>query len=191
MGTTIQVKKVAGMLLLAMAAAYSQEQQAKVKVTVVDPLPPLVMPQRPSLSGAAATTVLPQKPNLGFGQATTARSNQPGLTKGADTPEAMMEVPIMPAIAGKDERARRNHDEAAAPLNSIRLQLMRWESPHGIYMNELRDSILAADAAGDFAERDRLFAIYRTWAEKYLTPDSTTWSKDRLYPGGTPAKQAE
>ncbi len=190
MGTTIQVKKVAGMLLLAMAAAYSQEQPAKVKVTVVDPLPPLVMPQRPSLSEAAATTVLPQKPNLGFGQATTARSNQPGLTKGGHT-ESMTEVPTAPAIAGKDEQARRNHDEAAAPLNSIRLQLMRWDSPHGVYMNDLRDSILAADAAGDFAERDRLFAIYRTWAEKYLTPDSTTWSKDRLYPGGTPAKQAE
>jgi hypothetical protein len=163
------------MLLLAMAAAYSQEQPAKVKVTVVDPLPPLVMPQRPSLSEAATTIVLPQKPNLGFGQATTTRSNQPGLTEEAD----------------KDERARRKHDEAAAPLNSIRLQLMRWDSPHGFYMNDLRDSILAADAAGDFAERDRLFAIYRTWAEKYLNPDSTTWSKDRLYPGGTPAKQAE
>jgi hypothetical protein len=163
------------MLLLAMAAAYSQEQQAKVKVTVVDPLPPLVMPQRPSLSEAATTIVLPQKPNLGFGQATTTRSNQPGLTEEAD----------------KDERARRKHDEAAAPLNSIRLQLMRWDSPHGFYMNDLRDSILAADAAGDFAERDRLFAIYRTWAEKYLTPDSTTWSKDRLYAGGTPEKRPE
>ena len=187
MGTTIQVRRVAGMLLLAMAAAYSQEQPAKVKVTVVDPLPPLVMPQRPSLSEAATTTVLPQKPNLGFGQATTARSKQPGLTKGAD----MAEVPIMPAIAGKDERAKRNHDEAAAPLNSIRVQLMRWDSPHGVYMNDMRDSILEADAAGDFAERDRLFAIYRTWAEKYLTPDSTTWSKDRLYPGGTQAKAPE
>jgi hypothetical protein len=191
MGTTIQVKKVAGMLLLAMAAAYSQEQPAKVKVTVVDPLPPLVMPQRPSLSDAAATTVLPQKPNLGFGQATTGLSKQPGLTKGGDIPESMTEVPTTPAIAGKDERARRNHDEAAAPLNSIRLQLMRWDSPHGVYMNDLRDSILAADAAGESAERDRLFAIYRTWAEKYLNQDSTTWSKDRLYPGGTPTKQAE
>ena len=175
MGTTIQVKRVAGMLLLAMAAAYSQEQPAKVKVTVVDPLPPLVMPRRPTLSDVAATIVLPQKPNLGFGQATTTRSNQPGLTEGAD----------------KDEQARRKHDEAAAPLNSIRLQLMRWNSPHGVYMNDLRDSILAADAAGDFAERDRLFAIYRTWAEKYLNQDSTTWSQDRLYPGGTPAKASE
>ena len=191
MGTTIQVKRVAGMLLLAMAAAYSQEQPAKVKVTVADPLPPLVMPRRPSLSDAAATTVLPQKPNLGFGQATTVLPKKPSQTNEASAPETVTEVPIMPAIAGKDERARRNHDEAAAPLNSIRLQLMRWDSPHGVYMNDLRDSILAADAAGDFAERDRLFAIYRTWAEKYLNQDSTTWSKDRLYPGGTPAKQAE
>jgi len=185
------VKKVVGMLLLAMVAAYSQEQPAKVKVTVVDPLPPLVMPQRPSLSEAAATTVLPQKPNLGFGQATTGQSKQSGLAKGADMPESMTEVPIMPAIAGMDERARRNHDEAAAPLNSVRLQLMRWDSPHGVYMNDLRDSILAADVASDYAERDRLFAIYRTWAEKYLNPDSTTWTKDRLYPGGIPAKQPE
>jgi len=191
MGTTIQVKRVAGMLLLAMAAAYSQEQPAKVKVTVADPLPPLVMPRRPSLSDAAATIVLPQKPNLGFGQATTVLPKKPSQTNEASAPETVTEVPIMPAIAGKDERARRNHDEAAAPLNSIRLQLMRWDSPHGVYMNDLRDSILAADAAGDFAERDRLFAIYRTWAEKYLNQDSTTWSKDRLYPGGTPAKQAE
>gem|GEM_PF-2620752 len=179
------------MLLLAMAAAYSQEQPAKVKVTVADPLPPLVMPRRPSLSDAAATIVLPQKPNLGFGQATTVLPKKPSQTNEASAPETVTEVPIMPAIAGKDERARRNHDEAAAPLNSIRLQLMRWDSPHGVYMNDLRDSILAADAAGDFAERDRLFAIYRTWAEKYLNQDSTTWSKDRLYPGGTPAKQAE
>ena len=189
MGTTIQVKKVAGMLLLAMAVTYSQEQPAKV--TVVDPLLPLVMPQKTSLSEAAATPVLPQKPNLGRGQATTVLPKKPGLTKEADTSESMTEVPIMPAIAGKDERARRNHDEAAAPLNSIRLQLMRWDSPHGVYMNDLRDSILAADVAGDFAERDRLFAIYRTWAEKYLTPDSTTWSRDSLYPGGTPEKQTE
>ena len=58
-------------------------------------------------------------------------------------------------------------------------------------MNDMRDSILAADAAGDFTERDRLFAIYRTWAEKYLTPDSTTWTKDMLYPGTTPIKQPE
>ena len=58
MGTTIQVKNVAGMLLLAMAAAYSQERPEKV--TVVDPLPPLAMPRKPSLADAAATTALPQ-----------------------------------------------------------------------------------------------------------------------------------
>ena len=191
MGTRIQMKKVAGMLLLAMAAAYSQEQPAKVKVNGVDPLSPLVRPQRPSLSEAATTTVLPQKPNLGFAQATAVLPKKPSLTKEVDTPEAIMEVPIMPAVAGKDKRARRNHDEAAAPLNNIRLQLMRWDSPHGVYMKDLRESILAADASGDFTERDRLFAIYRTWAEKYLTPDSTTWTKDKLYPGGTPEKQVE
>jgi len=189
MGTTIQVKKVVGMLLLAMAAAYSQERSEKV--TVVDPLPPLAMPRKPSLADAAATTALPQMPNLGFGQATTVRSKLPSLPRDAATPEAMARVPVVPTIAGKDERARLHHDEAAAPLNSIRLQLMRWESPHGGYMNDLRDSILAADAAGNFAERDRLFAIYQTWAEKYLDPDSTTWSRDKLYPGGTPGKQAD
>jgi len=52
------VKRVAAMLLLAMAAAYSQERAEKV--TVVDPLPPLAMPRKPSLADAAATTALPQ-----------------------------------------------------------------------------------------------------------------------------------
>ena len=189
MGTTIQVKRVAGMLLLAMAAAYSQERPEKV--TVVDPLPPLAMPRKPSLADAAATTALPQMPGLTDEHTTTVLPKKPSLTQESATPQAMARVPVVPTIAGKDERARLNHDEATAPLNSIRLRLMRWESPHGVYMNDLRDSILAADAAGNFAERDRLFAIYQTWAEKYLDPDSTTWSRDKLYPGGTPGKKAE
>ena len=189
MGTTIQVNRVAGMLLLAMAVAYSLEQPDKV--TVVDPLPPLVMPRKPSLSDAAATTALPQMAGLVDEQTTSALPKKPSLSRDAATLEAVTGVPIMPALAGTDERARRIHDEAAAALNSIRLQLMRWDTPHGVYMNDLHDSILAADASGDFAERDRLFAIYRAWAEKYLAPDSATWSKDRLYPGGTPGKQPE
>lgn len=93
------------------------------------------------------------------------------------------------AVIDKDGKAKSDLARAAAPLSVTTARLLMWGTPHGTYMTELRRSILNADAAGDFAERDRLFSIYRPWAEKYLDPDSTTWSQDKLYPGGSPAKQ--
>ena len=54
------------------------------------------------------------------------------------------------------------------PLTGTNSLLAQWPKPQGQYMNSLRKQILAADANGDTAERDRLFSIYRTWADKYL-----------------------
>ena len=91
----------------------------------------------------------------------------------------------------KQGKAKPDVAVASAPLSDVAAKLLMWAKPHGTYMTELRKSILAADAAGDIEERDRLFAIYQTWAEKYLVPDSTTLSKDQSFPVGTPTKQAK
>lgn len=67
---------------------------------------------------------------------------------------------------------------AAAPLNMMTAKLLIWVKPADrSYMADLRQSILDADAAGNIAERDRLFAIYQPWAEKYLDPGAQPANK--------------
>ena len=77
------------------------------------------------------------------------------------------------AITDRNGKTRPDMVVTAAPLSAVAAKPLLWAKPHGTYMTDLGNSILTADAAGDTAERDRLFAIYQTWAEKYLNPSDT------------------
>jgi hypothetical protein len=112
----------------------------------------------------------------------------------SDEGAAMVKDPdALKAIAKSNQydRVEKSIQKASAPLSDFAVKFRLWGPPHGAYMTKLRADILKADAAGDFAERDRLLALYQPWAEKYLNPDSATWSRDKLLPGRTPAKQTE
>ena len=117
----------------------------------------------------------------------TARCNAPDGWKPADVAKFAESLAFWKgttdhqplAIMDKQGMIRPDLAVATAPLSGVTAKLLMWSKPHGTYMTELRKSILAADAAGDIAERDRLFSIYQPWAEKYLTL------------GGTPTEQAK
>ena len=161
MGTTIHGRLIVALSLAMLAATNAQDKVKAPKRVIAESLPALTLPDKPSV----------EKPHKML--------------------EPSAAIPKRAVLIDKHGTTNADLAVASAPLNTVVARLLMWGTPHGTYMNELRQSILKADAAGDFAERDRLFATYQPWAEKYLDPDSTTWSRDRLYPGGTPIKQPE
>ena len=45
-----------------------------------------------------------------------------------------------------------------------------WDPPSGWFLTDLKNRTIQAEADGNIEERDKLFAIYKTWADKYLIP---------------------
>jgi len=45
-----------------------------------------------------------------------------------------------------------------------------WDPPSGWFLIDLKNRTIQADSDGNIEERDKLFAIYKVWADKYLTP---------------------
>lgn len=158
MVTGIHRKLIVALSLAMLAAASAQDATKVVKRVIAAPLPALTLPDRPRI----------ERPLEGLDAATA--------------------IPKRAVMTDRDGKAKGDFARASAPLSVTTARLLMWGTPHGTYMTGLRRSILDADVAGDFAERDRLFSIYQPWAEKYLNPDSTTWSRDMLYPG-SPGKQ--
>ena len=145
---------------LAMPVAPTAHGEAP-KMQMVAPLPALVLPGKPEVPAMIATPAVP--------------SDIPIVDK---SPQPLSSVGIQKreVLVGKKGEPIPRLAVAAAPLNMMTAKLLIWVKPADrSYMADLRQSILDADAAGNIAERDRLFAIYQPWAEKYLNPDSPTW----------------
>ncbi len=140
MGTRIHRKLIVALSLAMLAATNAQDAAKAPKRVIAEPLPALTLP------------------------------NKPGVEKPQEMLEPATAIPKRAVITDKHGKAKSDFAMASAPLSVMTAKLLMWGSPHGTYMNELRQSILEAEAAGDFAERDRLFAIYQSWAEKYLVP---------------------
>ena len=131
------------------------------KMQMVAPLPPMVLPGKPEVPAKIATLAVPHDIPI------VDKSPQPLSSGGIQKREILV---------GKKGELTPQLAVAAAPLTMMTAKLLIWAKPADrSYMADLRQSILEADAAGNFAERDRLFAIYQPWAEKYLNPDSPTW----------------
>jgi hypothetical protein len=107
----------------------------------------------------------------------------------AVTPKPVVAAPLAPIALPAPPPAAANKAAAPAPLTAFSVKFHLWRKPHGTFLTRLHARILQADAHGDIAERDRLLRLYEPWAEKYLNEDSTTWSPEKLHPGGTPPTQ--
>ena len=131
------------------------------EMQMVAPLPPMVLPGKPEVPAKIATPAVPQEIPI------VDKSPQPLSSVGIQKREILV---------GKKGELTHQLAVAAAQLTMTTAKLLRWNQPADrSYMADLRQSILEAEAAGNIEERDRLFAIYAPWAEKYLNPDSPTW----------------
>ncbi|MCX6878806.1 MAG: SUMF1/EgtB/PvdO family nonheme iron enzyme [Verrucomicrobia bacterium] len=125
-------------------------------------------------------------PSRKFPSVISARCGNEGDDGHAETPEVTGKLPVSTPVTVSLARKRDiswlipNRGTEGVPTSA--------ELP---YLTKLRADILKADGTGDFAERDRLPALYQPWAEQHLNPDSTTWSRDKLHPGGPPGKPSE